>query len=63
MLLIETFFIAGEPVGKICQDIYKGAVTFAPKAGNKHLARRKWKTVFSCQRAVIKSYTNEGPLK
>jgi hypothetical protein len=62
MRLIQTFFIAGEPVGEIREDLLAGWVTFEPKTGNKHLARRKWKSVVCCQRAVLKSYTNEGPL-
>ena len=61
MVVIETMFIDGEPVGKVCEDLGRGLVTFIPKDGNKRLARRKWKSVVSCQRAVIKTYTKESP--
>jgi hypothetical protein len=61
MILIESFFINGEPVGKICEDIHKGVVTFEPKTGNKHLACRKWKSVVCCQRAILKFYRSESP--
>ena len=61
MILTESLFIDGEPVGKICQDQHAGKVTFKPKAGHKHLAGRKWKSIDSCQRAVLKHYMAESP--
>ena len=61
MVLIETLFHNGRPLGKIRQDLHRGIITFTPKEGHTLLARRKWKSVTACQRAVITTYKNENP--
>jgi len=64
MVLVETYFIGGQPVGRIHEDIMNGVVTFQPRDNvHLHLARRKWKSVTACQRAILKSYKNENPPK
>jgi len=61
VIVIESFFIDGEPVGKVCQGLLKAQVTFKPKHGHTRLAGRTWKSIDSCQRAVLKHYIAEGP--
>ena len=61
MELVETFFHRGRALGKICQDQHAGKVTFKPKTGHKRLAGRTWKSIDSCQRAVLKHYIAESP--
>jgi hypothetical protein len=61
MLLSETLFFRGQALGKISQDQHAGGVTFKPKHGHTRLAGRTWKSIDSCQRAVLKQYIAEGP--
>ena len=61
MVLVETLFHRGEPIGKISQDLFAGEVRFIPNEGHKRLAQRKWSSVNACQRAVLKHYTKEDP--
>lgn len=61
MVLVETLFHRGQAMGKIQQDISAGEVRFIPKDGSKRLAGMKWRSVKACQRAVIKTYKQEGP--
>jgi hypothetical protein len=61
MLLSETLFYRGQALGKIQQDLFAGEVRFIPERGHKRLAGRKWRSVKACQRAVIKTYKQEGP--
>jgi hypothetical protein len=56
MELAETLFYRGQALGKICQDVSAGTVTFKPKNGHTRLAGRTWKSVTACQKAVIKTY-------
>jgi hypothetical protein len=61
MVLVETFFIDGKPVGKIIENLNHDLITFEPRDGNKHLSGRKWRSATDCRKAVIKTYTKEGP--
>ena len=60
MLLIETLFHRGKPIGKIRQDINADQVTFEPTDGHKRLATRKWTSVTTCRQTVIKAYELQG---
>ena len=55
MLLSESLFYHGKPLGKICQNSNTGYVTFVPAKDPDSLASRKWRTVNGCRRAVIKA--------
>ena len=61
MIVTETLFHNGQPLGKISQDLFAGEVRFIPNEGHKRLAGRKWSSVNACQRAVIKTYMKESP--
>ena len=60
MILAESFFIHGKPVGTIREDVYKGIVTFEPKHGLSSLAGRRWRSVAACEKAVINSYQRKS---
>jgi hypothetical protein len=61
MLIRETLFFKGHPLGKICQNSNTGDVTFMPAKDSNSLASRKWRTVRDCRRAVIKTCQKENP--
>ncbi len=61
MVLTETIFVNGQPVGQIRENVLKGVVTFQPKHGHASLAGRTWRSVDSCQRAVLTFYKSESP--
>ena len=56
MILTETVFHRGQPVGLMHRNSLTGRVSFQPVAGHTRLARRRWKSAKACQRAVLKSY-------
>jgi hypothetical protein len=61
MLISETLFWHGHPLGKICQNSNTGDVTFVPTKDSNSLASKKWRTDSDCCRAVIKACQKENP--
>ena len=58
MILRETIFVAGQPVGVVCQDDYSGEVAFTPIKGKSRLLEREWTSVDEIKAAVIREYEN-----
>ena len=62
MILSETLFHRGQAVGQMLQNTNSGHVTFQPVKGHKRLAKRKWRSVNTCQCAVLKAYQRKEQL-
>ena len=60
MLLSETLFFQGQPIGKVCENSNTGQVTFVPAISANNLAKRKWTTVSGCKKVVLKIYQQEN---
>jgi hypothetical protein len=56
MILRETIFVDGRPVGKLLKDIHAGHVTFKPADDNPRLASRTWRDVNEATRAIQNHY-------
>jgi hypothetical protein len=56
MILIETIFINGRPIGKLQDDLHAGRVTFQPADGDKRLATRTWRDVNTATRDIQNHY-------
>ena len=56
MILSETIFVSGRPVGKLLKDIHAGCVTFQPANDNKRLAARTWRSVNKATREIQNHY-------
>ena len=59
MILSETLFLSDQPLGKLIEDTNTRRVRFQPVAGHTRLARRKWRNVNVCRRAVLKTCQQE----
>ena len=55
MILSETVFHRGQAVGRMFQNTYTGQVKFQPTEGHRRLARRKWRNVKACRKAVTRA--------
>lgn len=62
MILSETIFVNGRPVGKLLKDIHAGRVTFQPADDNQRLAARTWCNVNTATR-VIQNHYQLKPIK
>jgi hypothetical protein len=60
VILKESIFFDGRPVGTLSEDILKGRVTFVPADGNKRLAARVWRDVNTAKRDVHIYYLKRG---
>ena len=61
MILRETIFIDGTPLGVIRRDDYSGEIAFSPHNPPSKLPLREWKSVDELRAAVLEAYTNENP--
>ena len=61
MILVETIFFSGKPVGVIRRDDYSGEIAFSPIKGKSRLPDREWASVDEIKVAIIKTYTKESP--
>jgi hypothetical protein len=54
MTLMQTLFDRdGKPLGKALTDSQTGRTTFEPRDGNEQFARRTWRSLHGCRRAVL----------
>lgn len=61
MILTETIFLQGAPVGVVRRDDFSGEIAFSPHKPPSKLPLREWKSVDELKAAVIREYTNENP--
>ena len=59
MILVETIFVSGKPVGVVRRDDYSGEIAFSPIKGKSRLPDREWKSVDELKQAVFREYKNE----
>lgn len=59
MLLSESLYFRGKPIGKVCQNSNTGMVTFRPGTDPNFLAKQTWATIAGCKKAVLKTYQQE----
>ena len=56
MIISETMFVNGRPVGRLLENIYACRVTFQPAENNQRLATRVWRDVNTATRAIQNFY-------
>ncbi|MEJ8568279.1 hypothetical protein [Elongatibacter sediminis] len=56
MKISETYFVDGEPVGKIVRDDHRGTVGFIPREGKPKPPARPWKDVDELKRMLMHLY-------
>jgi hypothetical protein len=56
MIISETMFVNGRPVGWLLENIYACRVTFQPAENNQRLAARVWRDVNTATRAIQNYY-------
>ena len=61
MILAETIFVSGKPVGVVRQDTLTRLIAFSPIKGKSRLRDREWASVDEIKAAVIREYENESP--
>ena len=61
MILRETIFLDGTPLGVIRQDNFTRLIAFSPQNPPSKLPLREWKSVDELKAAVLEAYTNENP--
>ena len=61
MILVETIFFSGKPVGVVRQDTLTRQIAFSPIEGKSRLPDREWESIDQLKAAVIREYTNENP--
>lgn len=57
MILTETIFFKGAPIGAVRQCSFTGQIDFSPLKGKSLLADRSWDSVDQLKQAVIKAYS------
>ncbi len=60
MILSETLFVAGKPVGVVRQDTNTKQIAFFPTEIPAKLKSRHWRSVDQLKNAVIATYKNTG---
>lgn len=59
VILTETIFVSGKPVGVVRQDTLTRLIAFSPIKGRSRLRDREWASIDELKAAVIREYTNE----
>ncbi len=60
MILTETIFLEGTPLGQIRQNSDTGQIAFLPIKGRLQLPAKDWKSVDELKAAVFKAYTKKA---
>lgn len=60
MILTETIFLGGAPVGVVRQDTNSKQIAFSPIKGKSRLPAQEWVSIDELKKAVIREYTNEN---
>jgi len=61
VILAETIFLGGAPVGVARQDTTTRKIAFSPIKGRSRLPARDWKSMDELKVAVLKAYETKGP--
>ena len=61
MIMIETIFLGGAPVGVVRQDTNTRQIAFSPIKGPSLLPVRERESMDEFKAAVIRAYKNESP--
>jgi hypothetical protein len=61
VILTETIFLEGAPVGVVRQDTITRQIAFSPIKGPSLLPVREWESMDELKAAVIRAYKNESP--
>ncbi len=61
MILTETIFLDGAPVGVIRQNTNTQQIAFSPIKGPSRLPEREWSSIDELKAAVIREYEKESP--
>ena len=59
MILTETIFVEGAPVGVVRQDINTRQIAFSPIEGQSRLPAKDWKSMDELKEAVIAAYEQD----
>ena len=59
MILTETIFVEGAPVGVVRQDINTRQIAFSPIEGRSRLPAKDWKSMDELKEAVIAAYEQD----
>ena len=62
MILTETIFLEGAPMGVVRQDTNTRQIAFSPIKGQSRLQAKGWKSMDELKVAVLKAYKKESPL-
>lgn len=60
MILSETQFLDGVPVGMVRQDTNTGQFAFSPIKGRSRLPAKDWKSINELKAAVCEAYQKKG---
>ena len=60
MILAETIFLEGAPIGVVRQDSNSGLIDFSPIDGKSPLPQRQWKDVDELKLSVTESYRQKS---
>lgn len=61
MILTETIFVEGAPVGVVRQDTMTHQIAFSSIKGKSRLPAKDWKSMDELKAAVIREYEKENP--
>ena len=59
MILAETIFLEGVPVGVVRQDTITRLFAFSPVFGRSRLPAKDWKSVDELKAAVLRAYRDD----
>ena len=62
MILTETIFLGGAPVGVVLQDTNTRQIAFSPIKGQSPLSAKDWESMDELKVAVLNAYKKESSL-
>lgn len=63
MIMAESVFMRGQPVGRIFSDSNSGTFTFQPARGKSPLLQSQWRDVDALRKAIYEAYETVPPEK
>lgn len=60
MILTETLYLAGKPIGVIRQNTNTRQIAFSPIEGKSRLPEREWADIDELKAAVMKAYAQDS---